>query len=78
MEWFTDHFLSSLEERYHERGKLWLTAKQANVCKRYMEYGTVRGNLVLDLGSKRYCVSIMPNGGASFFIINLETGFCMH
>ena len=42
MKWFTDTFLRSLEEKYNQRGgKLWLTKKQADICRRYMEFGAV-------------------------------------
>jgi len=72
MKWFTTVFLPSLEERYKSRGKLWLTAKQTDVCDRYMEPGTLRGQRRLKVGDKTYCIQIAPNGCANFYIMNAE------
>lgn len=70
MKWFTDTFLRSLEERYNQRGgKLWLTKKQADVCRRYMEFGAVRGAMQHREDDKTYCIQIAPNGCASFHIM---------
>lgn len=68
MKWFINTFLVSLEERYIDRGKLWLTAKQVDVCRRYMEYGNLRGQMYLDVDNKHYGIQIAPNGCASFYV----------
>lgn len=88
MKWFTGTFIPSLEERYNRRnGKLWLTAKQVDICRRYMEFSqTVRGAMHYAEGDKMYCIQIAPNGCAVFHIMvngwivqstaNLATGAC--
>lgn len=70
MSWFTGTFLPSLEDRYNARGgKLWLTKKQADVCRRYMDFGAVRGAMQHREGGKLYCIQLAPNGCAHFFIL---------
>lgn len=70
MKWFITVFLPSLEERYNQRGgKLWLTAKQVDVCRRYMEYGAMRGQMYYDCGDKSYRLQIAPNGCGHFYIM---------
>lgn len=71
MKWFTSVFLPSLEARYNQRnGKLWLTSKQVDVCRRYMEWSkTVRGAMCYTMGRKMYNVQIAPNGCAAFHIL---------
>ena len=69
MEWFKTVFLPSLEERYKQNSKLWLTKKQASVCKRYMTpSNTVRGNYSITVDGKFYAISVAPNGCASFLV----------
>lgn len=71
MKWFEAVFLPSLEERYNQRnGKLWLTEKQTDVCRNYMEYSRfVRGQMEHTIGNKRYSIQIAPNGCAAFHIM---------
>lgn len=70
--WFDGVFLPSLEEKHDQRnGKLWLTAKQVAICKRYMEFSeTVRGAMHYVAGSKMYCIQVAPNGCAAFHVLN--------
>lgn len=71
MKWFTGVFLPSLEACYNQRnGKLWLTSKQVDVCRRYMEWSkTVRGSMHYTMGRKMYNIQIAPNGCAVFRIL---------
>lgn len=72
MKWFVNEFLPSLEERYRQRGgKLWLTAKQANVCKCYMHgiKTAYRGCYGLNVGEKQYVIQVAPNGCVSFMVL---------
>ena len=70
MKWFDTVFLPSLEERYRQRGKLWLTAKQASVCKNYMKpSSSVRGCYTYKMGEKKsYSIQVAPNGCAAFHV----------
>ena len=71
MKWFESVFLPSLEERYNQRnGKMWLTSKQADVCKRYMNpSSSVRGCFTHGTSDKLYTIQVAPNGCASFSIL---------
>ena len=71
MKWFKTVFLPSLEERYNQRnGNMWLTAKQTDVCRNYMEYSsTVRGSMYIEIGNKRFSIQIAPNGCARLSIM---------
>ena len=78
MAWFENVFLPSLEERFLQRGKLWLTKKQVTVCKRYMNYNQyVRGAYEYYIGDKGYHVHVAPNGCGNFFITN-KSGFVIN
>lgn len=70
--WSSGVFLPSLEEKYSQRnGKLWLTAKQVSVCRRYMQFSeTVRGAMHYVAEDKMYCIQIAPNGCAAFHVLN--------
>lgn len=73
MNWFINTFLLSLETRYESRkirNPIWITAKQADICKRYMTPSkTVRGSYTFDANGKKYCAQVAPNGCAAFSII---------
>jgi hypothetical protein len=73
MEWFINQFLDSIAQRFYKSGKpvIWLTAKQTTVCKRYMDFGPIKGQRQLDLNGKRYAITIAPNGCSSFCIFDL-------
>lgn len=76
--WFFDTFLPSLEERYKQRGgKLWLTKKQTDICRREMRgSNTVRGAYETEHAGKVYGVQIAPNGCGRFWI--MENGFIIY
>ena len=76
MKWFKTVFLPSLEEQYNKRGgKMWLTKKQTDVCRSYMDASyTVRGCYYYVLGNKKYTIQIAPNGCAHFSI--MVNGYC--
>lgn len=70
MKWFRTVFLPSLEERYNKsKGNIWLTRKQTDVCRNYMEFGTIKGHMYIDIDNKRYSIQIAPNGCSSFCIL---------
>lgn len=71
MKWFETVFLPSLEERYNDRkGKLWLTANQVDVCKRYMNYSAyIKGAMEYTIEDKMYSIKIAHNGCAAFHIL---------
>ena len=71
MKWFLDNFLASLETRYFERnGKMWLTAKQTDVCRRYMNLSPLaRGLYVITANGLEYYAQTAPNGCAHFYIM---------
>lgn len=70
MNWFEGVFLPSLEDRYNQRnGKMWLTEKQTDVCRNYMEYSRyIRGAMDYVIGEKRFHIQIAPNGCAALHI----------
>lgn len=71
MKWFLDTFLTSLETKYFERGgKMWLTKKQTDVCRRYMDFSPLaRGLYVITANGLEYYAQTMANGSARFFIM---------
>ena len=70
MNWFINVFLESLEGRYIARkGKMWLTSKQVDVCRQYMNPGYLKGQMFLDVNDKHYSIQIAPNGCAAFHVM---------
>lgn len=72
MEWFEGVFLPSLEQKYRDRGSLWLTAKQTAICRRYMTKGAEQGRYYHDIDSKRYAIQLNHNDASQFAVFERE------
>ena len=75
MDWFEDTLLPSLERKYRERGKLWLTAKQTAICRRYMIRDDVQ-RYHYDTKEKRYILLLNHNDASQFGVVDKGDDQC--
>lgn len=75
MKWFTDVFLKSLDERFSETTIIWLTAKQADVCSRYMKRAEYHPFYYITVGEYQYSMIIVKKGLGRMIRENKDTAF---
>ena len=71
MDWFEGQFLPSLVDKYENRDpqyrSVFITEKQANVCRRYMN-NEGGGRFTYESGDKVFVLKERDNGSTVFYV----------